>query len=369
MTSENALNLPLDQVMIGDCCEILSRLPESSIDLVFADPPYNLQLEGDLWRPNQTRVDGVDDDWDQFTSFQHYDRFTEEWLSACRRVLKPTGTLWVIGSYHNIYRVGKILQDLDFWILNDVVWVKSNPMPNFRGARFTNAHETLIWAQKEKGAQYTFNYHAMKGLNEDLQMRSDWFLPTCRGEERLKDEDGEKAHATQKPEALLYRVILASSNPGDIVLDPFFGSGTTGVVARKLQRHFIGVEKNESYAKLAQQRLNSIKQLELDPSFFTTPDPRHRTRIPFGSLVENDLLKPGQTLTFGAKGEQTAQVLADGQLICQGQRGSIHKIAKQIRNAPTNGWQAWYYWDEKTQQHLPIDHLREVLRQRTVLDE
>ena len=363
MITDAAPKLPLDQVLVGDCRQVLEELPENSIDLVFADPPYNLQLESELFRPNMTRVDGVDDAWDQFDSMQQYDRFTQEWLAACRRVLKPTGTLWVIGSYHNIYRVGKILQDMDFWILNDVVWVKANPMPNFQGVRYTNAHETLLWVQKNKGEKYTFNYHAMKGLNEGLQMRSDWFLPICTGGERLKNEDGEKAHPTQKPEALLYRVILASTNPNNVILDPFFGTGTTGAVARKLHRHFIGVEIDENYAKLAQSRVDEIVQLEFDPPIFITPDPRQRARIPFGNLIENGLLEPGQTLFFGSKGEQTASVLADGTLAYNGQRGSIHQIAKMIRGTPANGWQLWYYWDKETSQRLPIDNLREIIRQ------
>ena len=249
--------LPLDQILPGDCVETLDSLPEKSIDLIFADPPYNLQLSQDLWRPNLTKVDAVDEAWDQFSSFQEYDLFTRRWLSACRRVLKDTGTIWVIGSYHNIYRVGGMLQDLDFWILNDVVWVKTNPMPNFRGVRFTNAHETLIWAQKDKQARYTFNYQDMKALNDGLQMRSDWLLPLCTGTERVKF-NGQKVHPTQKPESLLYRVILSSSNPGDIVLDPFFGTGTTGAVAKKLHRHWIGIERDEEYVRVAAERINGF---------------------------------------------------------------------------------------------------------------
>ncbi len=361
--AKNDANLPLDQVLVGDCRQVLSELPENSVDLVFADPPYNLQLEGELWRPNLTRVDAVDDEWDQFDSFAQYDRFTREWLTACRRVLKPTGTLWVIGSYHNIYRVGKILQDLQFWFLNDVVWVKANPMPNFRGVRYTNAHETLLWMQKEKGAKYTFNYHAMKGLNDGLQMRSDWYIPICTGKERLKDDEGEKAHPTQKPEALLYRVILSSSNPGDVVLDPFFGTGTTGAVARKLHRHYIGVEVEAKYARLAQERVRSVVQLEFDPPIYITPNPRRRKRVPFGNLIESGLLEPGQTLYFGTDGEHTAKVLADGKLSFNGSRGSIHQIAKKIKEGPSNGWKCWYYWDKKTKKREQIDHLRDIMRE------
>jgi len=360
--TQNSNKLPLDQVILGDCRQVLTELPENSIDLIFADPPYNLQLAGELWRPNLTKVDAVDEEWDQFDSFNQYDRFTKEWLTACRRVLKPTGTLWVIGSYHNIYRVGKIMQDLDFWFLNDVVWVKANPMPNFRGVRYTNAHETLLWMQKQKGAKYTFNYHAMKGLNDDLQMRSDWYIPICTGSERLKDAQGVKAHPTQKPEALVYRVILSSSNPGDVVLDPFFGTGTTGAVARKLHRHFIGIEIDESYAQLAKKRVQAVVQLEFDPPIFVTPNPRHRKRIPFGNLIENGLLEPGQELFFGQEGQLIAKVLADGKLSFNGQRGSIHQIAKAIRNGPSNGWKLWFYWDQKTHQREPIDKLREMIR-------
>lgn len=360
---KNAADLPLDAVLVGDCLKLLENLPPDSIDLIFADPPYNLQLQGELWRPNLTRVDAVDADWDQFDSFAQYDRFTEAWLRACRRVLKPTGSLWVIGSYHNIYRVGKILQDLNFWFLNDVVWVKANPMPNFRGVRFTNAHETLLWVQKEKGAKYTFNYHAMKGLNDGLQMRSDWYIPICTGNERLKDGEGEKAHPTQKPEALLYRVILSSSNPHDVVLDPFFGTGTTGAVARKLHRHFIGIEIDADYAQLARERVEDVVQLEFDPPIFVTPNPRRRKRVPFGTLIQNGLLEPGQDLYFGAKGDISARVLADGKLSYDGQRGSIHQIAKKIRNGPSNGWNLWFYWDSKSKKRQPIDNLREIIRQ------
>ncbi len=362
----NAQNpkLPIDSILKGNCLDILPTLPEESVDLIFADPPYNLQLQGELWRPNLTRVDAVDDDWDKFDSFKDYDAFTRAWLKECRRVLKPNGTLWVIGSYHNIYRVGRILQDLDFWILNDVVWVKSNPMPNFRGVRYTNAHETLLWVQKNSGASYTFNYHAMKGLNEGLQMRSDWHLPICTGAERLKD-NGKKAHPTQKPEALLYRVILSSSNPGDVVLDPFFGTGTSGAVARKLHRHFIGIEIDDNYIRIAKKRVNSVVQLDFDPPVFVTPDPRSLKRIPFGTLVENGYLDPGTTLFFSNDAGISATVLADGSLSYNAQRGSIHEIAREIRKGPSNGWTLWYYWDEATQTRHPIDKLRELYRENT----
>ena len=360
--SEEYPFLPVDKIIQGNCLDVLPTLPPDSVDLVFADPPYNLQLQGDLYRPNLSRVEGVSEDWDKFDTFTEYDRFTRAWLSECRRVLKPNGTLWVIGSYHNIYRVGKILQDLNFWILNDVVWVKSNPMPNFRGVRYTNAHETLLWAQKENGSKYTFNYHAMKDLNEGLQMRSDWHIPICTGSERIK-ENGKKAHPTQKPEALLYRIILSSSNHGDIVLDPFFGTGTTGAVARKLHRHFIGIEVEPKYICVAKKRVNGILQLEFDPPVFVTPDPRRLERIPFGALVEHGYLNPGQKLYFTGDEALSATVLADGAILYLNQRGSIHEVARIIRNGPSNGWTLWHYRDEEAQLMQPIDNLRQRFRE------
>ena len=351
--------LPLDQILQGDCIDILNSLPEKSIDLVFADPPYNLQLHNQLWRPNMTRVDAVEDTWDKFEDFAAYDRFTRDWLKACRRVLKDTGTLWVIGSYHNIYRVGAILMDLGYWILNDVVWIKTNPMPNFRGVRFTNAHETLIWAQKIKGARYTFHHHAIKSLNDGLQMRSDWEIPLCTGKERMK-LDGTKAHSTQKPEAILYRVILASSNPGDIILDPFFGSGTTGAVAKKLHRHWIGIERDPAYIQIAQRRNDSIPNEPFVEDVFVFQTKRNRPRVPFGVLLENGLITPGQTLYFGKSGDRTATVLANGSLQHNRIIGSIHQVAREIQKAPCNGWDHWYYLDETSGERLPIDKLREV---------
>ncbi len=358
------INLPVDQVLTGDCRELLPKLPENSIDLIFADPPYNLQLTGELRRPDQSLVDPVTPDWDQFDSFAHYDQFTRQWLSECKRVLKPEGALWVIGSYHNIYRVGSILQDLGFWILNDIAWIKINPMPNFQGMRYTNAHETLIWAQKEKGQRYTFNYHAMKSLNEELQMRSDWEIPICKGPERLKNSDKDKAHPTQKPEALLYRVILSSSNPGEVVLDPFFGTGTTGAAARRLHRHFIGIELNETYVQLAKERIAKLSPTPFDQQTFLVPNPRQERRVPFGNLVESGLLKPGQTLYFGIEGDIKVKITVDGKLIFGNQRGSIHQIAKSIRNVPSNGWLLWHYEDPKSGERKPIDNLRKYLRKK-----
>jgi modification methylase len=348
--------LPADKILQGDCIEILNALPEKSIDLVFADPPYNLQLSQELWRPNLTKVDAVDDSWDQFSSFEDYDTFSRNWLTACQRVLKDTGTIWVIGSYHNIYRVGTVMQDLGFWILNDVIWVKTNPMPNFRGVRFTNAHETLLWAQKDKGAKYTFNYRDMKSLNNDLQMRSDWVLPLCTGAERIK-LNGQKAHSTQKPEALLYRVILSSSNPGDVVLDPFFGTGTTGAVAKKLHRHWIGIERDEEYVRVARERINEIQAAAYDETAFAPSSGRKARRVPFSRLLEIGLIQPGQKLYLGKMGDTEAIVRADASLLCGEFSGSIHKVAKQVLGAPANGWEKWYYEDTQGGKQ-PIDRLR-----------
>ncbi|HEX9988013.1 MAG TPA: DNA methyltransferase [Chloroflexia bacterium] len=355
-------NLPLDQILQGNNLTALASLPEKCVDLIFADPPYNLQLQHDLWRPNLTKVDAVDDEWDQFSDFAAYDKYTEEWLSACRRVLKDTGTIWVIGSYHNIYRVGKIMMDLGYWMLNDVVWVRTNPMPNFRGVRFTNAHETLIWAKKSKDQKkYTFNYQAMKNLNEEKQMRSDWELPLCTGSERIR-VNGEKAHTTQKPEALLYRVILSSSNPGDVVLDPFFGTGTTGAVAKKLHRHWIGIERDPDYARVAQERIDAIEPAPFQETLFTTPSKRNAPRIPFGNLLEAGLLQPGDTLYLDqTKG--TARIAADGTLQAGEIRGSIHSVGARLLGVPAlNGWEHWYYKDAHSGDLLPLDNLRAQLR-------
>jgi site-specific DNA-methyltransferase (adenine-specific) len=356
--------LPLDQIIQGDCLEILEQLPENSIDLIFADPPYNLQLQNDLWRPNMTRVAAVDDAWDQFDGFQAYDKFTLSWLSACRRVLKDTGALWVIGSYHNIFRVGAILQDLGFWILNDVVWIKTNPMPNFRGVRFTNAHETLIWAAKSRHAGNAFNHHAMKSLNDDLQMRSDWLLPICSGPERIK-VDGKKAHSTQKPEALLYRVILSASRPGDVVLDPFFGSGTTGAVAKKLHRHWIGIELEPGYIQIASQRLAAVQPASDDQRLFLTDRPRRKSPpVRFGSLLESGLLQPGQQLFFKADRSQAAWIKPDGKLLRDGIEASIHQLGRHLScGSPCNGWEHWYYEAENGQLQ-PIDRLRQLLAEQ-----
>ncbi len=349
--------LPLNQILQGDCIEILKSLPENSVDLIFADPPYNLQLRKDLYRPNMTKVDAVNDGWDKFEGFVEYDAFTREWLSASQYVLKETGTIWVIGTYHNIYRVGAIMQDLGFWILNNVVWIKNNPMPNFRGVRFTNAHETIIWAQKKKGTKYTFNHKSMKALNDDLQMRSDWNLNLATGKERVK-LNGSKVHSTQKPEALLYRVIMASSNLGDVVLDPFFGSGTTGAVAKKLGRNWIGIERDKKYVKAAQKRINAVQRVD---EAALNVEKRKQARVPFGALLENGLLQPGQTLYFAKNGTE-AKILSNGHIRCGDVTGSIHGVAKSLMgNAPTNGWDLWFYQDESGNK-IVINELREKLR-------
>jgi modification methylase len=346
-------NLPLDVILPGDCLEVLAGLPEKSVDLVFADPPYNLQLSQELWRPNQTRVDAVEDAWDKFQNFDDYDEFTKNWLCAARRVLKDTGTIWVIGTYHNIYRIGALMQNLGFWTLNDICWIKNNPMPNFRGVRFTNAHETLIWAQKKKGAKYTFNHQAMKALNDDLQMRSDWRLPLATGRERLK-VNGRKAHSTQKPEALLYRVLLASSDPGGIVLDPFFGTGTTGAVARKLGRHYIGIERDPAYIEMAAERIAAVTPAP--PEALVLPEKRKQARVPFGAVLEAGLLQPGESLVFAKNPTITALILADGRLRCGELTGSIHMLAKALSGAPANGWEMWLF--EENGEKKTIDELR-----------
>lgn len=348
--------LPLDQILMGDCVAAMKALPTASIDMIFADPPYNLQLGGDLLRPDGSQVDAVDDDWDKFDSFAVYDRFTRAWLKEARRILKPNGSLWVIGSYHNIFRVGTAVQDLGFWILNDVVWRKANPMPNFKGTRFTNAHETLIWASMGEKARYTFNYRTMKTLNDELQMRSDWEFPICGGPERLK-KDGVKVHPTQKPEALLYRVMLATTKKGDVVLDPFFGTGTTGAVAKRLGRRFIGIEREIGYIEAAKERIAAA--LPLDESAITTMQAgRAAPRVAFGSLIENGYLTPGAVLS-DAKRRWRAEVRADGSLLCDGVEGSIHKLGATLQNAPScNGWTFWHH--ETADGLKPIDSLRQT---------
>ena len=349
-----------DRILHGDCIAEMAALPAASIDLVFADPPYNLQLQGDLKRPDDSRVDAVDDEWDKFASFAAYDDFTRAWLLACRRLMKPTATLWVIGSYHNIFRVGALLQDLGFWILNDVVWRKRNPMPNFRGRRFTNAHETLIWAARDANARgYTFNYEALKAGNDDVQMRSDWTIALCTGEERLKSGDGKKLHPTQKPEALIARAILAASRPGEVVLDPFFGSGTTGAVAKRLGRRFIGIERDRGYVSAARARIAAVEPL---PEAVLAPflTAREAPRVPFSALIERGLVKAGQRL-FDARRRHTAMVRADGALALGNVVGSIHRVGAIAQGLEAcNGWTFWHV--ETGRGLAPIDTLRAQVR-------
>ncbi|MEO8557526.1 MAG: site-specific DNA-methyltransferase [Rhodospirillales bacterium] len=357
----------MEKIIVGDCVAELAKLPAASVDVIFADPPYNLQLGGDLLRPNNSKVDAVDDDWDRFADFAEYDRFSRAWLTEARRVLKDSGTLWVIGSYHNIFRLGTMLQDLGFWMLNDVIWRKANPMPNFRGKRFTNAHETMIWCARDKEQKrYTFNYEAMKQLNEGIQMRSDWLLPICSGGERLKI-DGRKAHPTQKPEALLFRVLLASTNKGDVVLDPFAGSGTTGAVAKKLGRNFIGIERDPHYARIAKDRIMEIMPLS-DEEIASPPSKRSEPRVPFGIVVETGLLSPGSLLSDHGR-RFSARVRADGTIVASNgrgeHRGSIHQVGAAVQGAPAcNGWTFWHF--DAAGKLLPLDMLRQQIRARLI---
>jgi len=356
--TKGAAALPLNTILAGDCIEEMRRLPEASIDLIFADPPYNLQLRGDLHRPDNSLVDAVDDSWDQFAGFEAYDAFTRAWLTEARRLLKPNGAIWVIGSYHNIFRLGAELQTQGFWILNDVVWRKSNPMPNFRGKRLTNAHETLIWASRAEGARYTFNYEALKSLNEGIQMRSDWVLPICTGHERLKGADGQKAHPTQKPESLLHRVLVGTTNVGDVVLDPFFGTGTTGAVAKMLGRDWIGIEREAAYREVAEARLDRVRRYDRD-SLAVSGSKRSEPRVPFGQLVERGLLRPGEMLR--SMNGKIAKIRADGTLVADDVTGSIHQVGAHLEGAPScNGWT---YWSVRREgRDLPIDVLRQQIR-------
>ncbi len=358
---ESGVELVRNTIIQGDCVDILSRLPERSVDLVFADPPYNLQLGGGLTRPDQSRVDGVDDHWDQFDSFDAYDLFTHQWLEQCRRVLKDNGALWVIGSYHNIFRVGAILQDNGFWIQNDIIWRKTNPMPNFKGTRFQNAHETLIWASKSESARPTFNYDALKVFNDDTQMRSDWTIPLCTGPERIKDDDGKKAHPTQKPDALLKRVLLATTNPGDLVLDPFSGTGTTAAAAKALGRDYLGIERETEYVRLSRARLSTIEPVS-EEALAVERGKRAAPRVPFGALVEAGWLKPGDRL-FSPKRRHMARIRVDGSLTTGDQTGSIHRVGAHVMKAPAcNGWTFWHFEDPSSRTLAPIDLLRRRYR-------
>ncbi|MBM5786293.1 MAG: site-specific DNA-methyltransferase [Pelagibacterales bacterium] len=351
--------IKINSIVCGETISELKKIPDESIDCIFADPPYNLQLENTLFRPNQTLVNGVDDTWDQFENLNHYDKFCNKWISECRRVLKKNGTLWVIGTYHNIFRIGKIIQDKSFWILNDIIWNKKNPMPNFKGTRFTNAHETLIWAAKSKKSKYTFNYNSLKCFNDDKQMRSDWDISICNGTERIKDENGHKVHSTQKPESLLFRIILSSTNPGDLILDPFFGTGTTGAVAKKLGRNFYGIDKSKKYIDVAENRIKRIKKLD-DTYLKTIEKKRSEKRIPFGYLIENGIIEPGMKL-FDSKSKIEASVMVDGSINCKNFKGSIHSVGAKIQGAEScNGWS---FWHVKIENKLtPINHFREKIR-------
>ena len=350
----------LDTIINDDCIKVMAEMEEKPIDLIFADPPYNLQLGEALLRPDNSNVSGVYEEWDSFESMDAYDQYTLAWMKQARRLLKDDGALWVIGSYHNIFRVGKILQDLGFWILNDIIWDKVNPMPNFKGTRFTNAHETMIWASKSQNSRYTFNYEAMKALNEDTQMRSDWHIPLCTGKERLKDKNGDKLHPTQKPEALLYRVVVSSTKVGDVVLDPFFGTGTTGAIAKKLGRHFIGIEKDKAYIKGAQDRIDEVKQVK-DRACLEYMTKKKMPRIPFGNVVERGFLQPGDML-FDSARKHWAVVRSDGTLKSDKAEGSIHQVGAAEQNAPAcNGWTYWYFENNK-HELVCIDELREALR-------
>ncbi len=354
----------LNKITQGDCIAVLKELPAQSVDLIFADPPYNLQLQGELYRPNQTKVAAVNDQWDQFNSFKDYDDFTSAWLTACKRVLKPNGAIWVIGSYHNIFRVGKIMQDIGLWILNDIVWIKTNPMPNFKGTRFNNAQETLIWAAKNKASKYTFHYKSMKAFNDDKQMRSDWYIPICNSTERLK-ENGVKVHSTQKPEALLFRVISATTKAGDIVLDPFMGSGTTAAVAKKLGRQYVGIEKETRYVNAAKKRVRYIRPLELDTLDYAIEV--KQPRVPFGNLIESKLVRIGDYL-YSENRKYKARILANATIECSDKVGSIHKVSAQLLDKLScNGWMFWYT-QNKTGSLVLIDHLRTKYIQKYLID-
>lgn len=361
-TTVTAVPSYVNTIMKGDCVAAMDKLPDNSVDMIFADPPYNLQLQGDLQRPDQSKVDAVDDHWDQFDSFQAYDDFTRAWLLAARRVLKPNGTIWVIGSYHNIFRVGAKMQDLGFWILNDVIWRKTNPMPNFRGRRFANAHETMIWASKDqKGKGYTFNYESMKAANDDVQMRSDWLFPICNGGERLKGEDGNKVHPTQKPEALLARILMSASKPGDVILDPFFGTGTTGAVAKRLGRNFIGIEREQDYIDAATARINAVEELPAHDLKIVTSK-RAEPRVAFSALIDAGLVNSGMEVT-DTKRRWTATVQADGSLSRGGVQASIHKMGATVQELDAcNGWTFWHFECPKTKKLMPIDSLRQIVR-------
>lgn len=362
-TPQPAPPLPLNQILRGDSRQLLLSLPARSIDLIFADPPYNLQLQQDLYRPNQTQVDAVDDEWDQFEDFAAYDEFTRDWLLAARHVMKETATIWVSGTYHNIFRVGQTLQDLGFWILNTIAWFKPNAMPNFRGTRLKNDVEFVIWAKYSEKSTYTFNHHQMKQFNNDRQLGSVWTIPVTAGAERLKDDSGKKLHPTQKPEELLKRIILASSTPGQIVLDPFLGSGTTAAVAKQLHRGWIGIERDEAYISAAQSRIDSVQPLPITDTLIEGGLREKPTRIPFSALLDHDYLHAGDHLYLDSP-DYTATILANGDIEANGCIGSIHNVGARLKMTPScNGWVHWLYQDKTTGERKPIDDLRTQLRQ------
>ena len=351
-----------NKIVNEDSLEILKKIPDKTFNLVFADPPYNLQIGEKLKRPDDSKVRGVDDKWDQFKNFKHCDDFCKAWLTECKRILKDNGSIWVIGSYHNIFRLGYLLQNLDYWILNDIIWRKNNPMPNFKGTRFTNAHETLIWGSKNKKSKYTFNYQSLKCLNDDLQMRSDWTFPICNGKERLK-KNGKKVHSTQKPEALLHRIILATTNKDDTILDPFLGTGTTVVVAKKLGRNYFGIEKDKKYFKAADERINKTKAIE-ESYLDTLENNKSKPRVPFGSLVELGIIKPGTSI-FDQKKKVNAKIMVDGSIKHSSGEGSIHKVAAKILGTEScNGWTYWYYNIKGSIK--PIDNLRQKFLSKNI---
>lgn len=343
----------LNKIYQGDSVELLKKIPDNSIDLIFADPPYNLQLNGELYRPNQTKVDAVNDEWDKFSSLEEYDKFTYSWLKECFRILKDSGSIWVIGTYHNIFRVDYIMQNIGFWILNDIIWIKTNPMPNFKGTRFNNAHETLIWATKSKKSKYTFHYHSMKVFNDDLQMRSDWVIPICQGDERIK-VNGKKAHSTQKPAELLYRIIISTTNPNDIVVDPFSGSGTTAAVAKRLGRRFIAFDKEEFYVQVSTERVNKITPISNHLLEYKVN--KRKPKVSFGNLIEKGWIKIGEYL-YSKDQKNKALVIADSSIDSNGLIGSIHKVSAQIlKKESNNGWTYWYVL--RNNKLISIDDLR-----------
>ena len=345
----------INKIILGDCIEELKKFPDESIEVIFADPPYFMQTEGELIRPEGTKFQGVEDEWDKFDGYKEYDKFCFEWLKECKRVLKKDGTIWVIGAFQNICRIGYIMQNLGYWILNDIIWSKPNAAPNFAGTRFQNSHETMLWCSKSKDAKYTFNYKTMKHLNEGKQDKSIWDIGICIGKERIKGEDGKKAHSTQKPEKLLYKVILSSSKPKDIILDPFFGTGTTGAIAKLLGRNYIGIERDKNYVLIARERINKIipeesnitkLELEVKPP-----------KVPMEKLIEKGFLDVGEKL-YDKDRKFSANLLKNGHLNNGKETLSIHKMSgKYLNKDNNNGWDYWYM--ERNGKLISINELRE----------